>query len=270
MLDGVLSALANLFVQIVFTAGIVGLCGMFISFCNRCFYDCLGGTAFFIVRLSGIIGTPVHELSHALMCLLFGHRITKVQVFNLKKRARTLGFVEHTYNPKNLWARLGNLFIGIGPIFSGLGVIILMLWLCFRSQCNDYLASSETLVASGADVSEIFKEVFALLTSLPSAFADNTIPAILAMVVILPVSLHVSLSAADVKGSLGAFPIYALLALVFSAITFLAGVAEPITAELHLWGLRLLSLFCLIIAFALVWVAIALLIRIVRTLISIF
>ena len=37
MLDVILTALANLFVQIVFTAGVVGLCGMFISFCNRCF-----------------------------------------------------------------------------------------------------------------------------------------------------------------------------------------------------------------------------------------
>ena len=43
----------------------------------------------------------------------------------------TYGYVEHSYNPRNLWARLGNLFIGIGPIFSGLGVVVLLLWLCF-------------------------------------------------------------------------------------------------------------------------------------------
>ena len=81
MLDVILTALANLFVQIVFTAGVVGLCGMFISFCNQCFYDCLGDTAFFIVKISGFLGTPVHELSHALMCLIFGHRITDMKIY---------------------------------------------------------------------------------------------------------------------------------------------------------------------------------------------
>ena len=252
------------------TLGVICLCGLAVRLCSRIFTALLGAKAGRIFDVTAIIGTPIHELGHLLLCPFFAHKVQRVQLWSPKGENGVYGFVEHTYNPKNLWARLGNLFIGIGPIFSGLGVIVLMLWLCFRAQWNDYLASSQALVASGADVSEIFKEVFALLISLPNAFADNTLPAILALVVILPVSLHVSLSGADVKGSLSAFPIYALLALVFSAITFLAGVAEPIAEGLYLWGLRLLSLFCLIIAFALVWVAIALLIRIVRALIRIF
>lgn len=252
------------------TLGVVCLCGLAVRLCARLFSALLGTGSARVFDITAIIGTPIHELGHLLLCPLFAHKVQRVQLWSPKGENGVYGFVEHTYNRKNPWARLGNLFIGIGPIFSGLGVIVLMLWLCFRSQWNEYMISSRALVESGADASALFGEVFALLSSLPSAFSENLVPAILATVVILPVSLHVSLSGADVKESLSAFPIYTLLVLCFSAITFWAGVAEPITAGLHLWGLRLVSLFSLIIAFSLVWVALALLIRAVRTLIRIF
>ena len=118
--------LSNFFVQLAFTVGLVILYGGFISLCNRCFYDACGSSAFGIVKITGYIGTPVHELSHALMCLIFGHKIKKIRMFGGGKDKKTLGYVEHTYYRKNMYHQLGNFFIGVSPVLAGGAVILLL------------------------------------------------------------------------------------------------------------------------------------------------
>lgn len=220
MLDGVLTALANLFVQIAFTAGIVGLCGMFISFCNRCFYDCLGDTAFFIVRFSGIIGTPVHELSHALMCLLFGHRITKVQVYNLKKRTKTLGFVEHTYNRRNLYHQMGNFFIGIAPIAVGGLAVTLFVRLLTPWMYNDMMREiTDVMTASGTGILvEIVKGVVSIVASFFSFSNLTSWRWWLCIVLAFAISIHMEISRSDIKGGLRGLAVIAVMLFVVDLV----------------------------------------------------
>ncbi len=220
MLDGVLTALANLFVQIAFTAGIVGLCGMFISFCNRCFYDCLGDTAFFIVRFSGIIGTPVHELSHALMCLLFGHRITKVQVYNFKKRTKTLGFVEHTYNRRNLYHQMGNFFIGIAPIAVGGLAVTLFVRLLTPWMYNDMMREiTDVMTASGTGILvEIVKGVVSIVASFFSFSNLTSWRWWLCIVLAFAISIHMEISRSDIKGGLRGLAVIAVMLFVVDLV----------------------------------------------------
>ncbi|MDD9150103.1 hypothetical protein OYT88_16295 [Sporolactobacillus sp. CQH2019] len=65
------------------------------------------------------LGTPVHELGHAAMCLLFGHRVTGIKLFQANRSDGTIGYVTHTYNPDSLYQNIGNLFIGLAPLISG-------------------------------------------------------------------------------------------------------------------------------------------------------
>jgi hypothetical protein len=81
----------------------------------------LGGAAYV---LFGWLGTVVHESGHALFCLLFGHRITSVKLFDFAPRDGTRGHVSHTFDPGNPWQQMGNFFIGIGPILFGTAVIL--------------------------------------------------------------------------------------------------------------------------------------------------
>ena len=252
------------------TLGVVALCGLAVRLCSRLFSGLLGGGSSTVFDITAVIGTPIHELGHAIMCPLFAHKIHRIKLWSPRAENGVYGFVEHTYNRKNLWAQLGNLFIGLGPIFSGLGIMVLMLWLCFPVQWDHYLASSQALIANGGSASDIFQEVIGLLLSLPRAFSANWVPPLLGLLVILPVSLHISLSGADIKGSLGALPIYLVLLLAVATATFLAKVHAPIVSALYLWNLRLLSLLCIVIAFSAVWVVLALLIRIIRGLIHCF
>lgn len=72
-----------------------------------------------LIFLSAFIGVPVHELSHALFCLLFGHKIKKIKLLQFDG-SNTLGYVQHNYNPNNVYQQCGRFFIGVAPIIVGL------------------------------------------------------------------------------------------------------------------------------------------------------
>jgi hypothetical protein len=69
------------------------------------------------------LGTPLHELGHALFCVIFRHRIVEIEFFKPDPVTGTLGYVYHKWNPANPWQVLGNFFIGVGPVILGCGVL---------------------------------------------------------------------------------------------------------------------------------------------------
>ncbi|NOZ85981.1 MAG: hypothetical protein GXP49_06920 [Deltaproteobacteria bacterium] len=89
----------------------------------------------FTIISTGWLGVPVHEFGHMFFCVPFMHRIDEVQLFSVSGSQKTLGFVKHSYNPKNPVAVLGNLFIGFGPLLLGSAII----WLCFKLVVPDLL-----------------------------------------------------------------------------------------------------------------------------------
>lgn len=70
------------------------------------------------VFISSMVGTPVHELSHAITCLIFMHKIIKIEMFSPKENGQ-LGVVEHSYNPMSFYQKAGLFFIGLAPILGG-------------------------------------------------------------------------------------------------------------------------------------------------------
>ena len=77
--------------------------------------------------LTAWIGVPIHELGHAIMCVLFRHKIVATQFFPTDTSQGALGYVQHQYNHKSVYQRIGNFFIGIGPIISGITALILLM-----------------------------------------------------------------------------------------------------------------------------------------------
>ncbi|HAT55854.1 MAG TPA: hypothetical protein DCW31_11575 [Lactobacillus sp.] len=74
----------------------------------------------------GALGIVVHESSHLLMALLFGHKITGVRLIKFAHpenqatdpEALTLGYVNHRWNSGNSYQTMGNFFIGFAPILG--------------------------------------------------------------------------------------------------------------------------------------------------------
>ena len=253
------------------TLGVMAVCGLVAWFARQVFMFLVGDSATPVFYASSVVGTPVHELGHALMCIPFAHRITDMKLLQFPKgRSRTLGYVEHTHNRKNLWAVFGDLFISFGPIFSGLGVMVLVLTLCFPNQWQAYLDTSREMVASGAGVREMFSGGFSLLFSLFERFEEDALRSVIGMLIILSVSQHITLSFADLKGCFKALLMYTGIVAIFAAITMLLGLQGGIVDGLMRFNLPILSIFCITIAFSLVWIAIALLVYLWRWLKVIF
>ena len=152
------------FLQLVgYTLGAIVMCGLAVWVCQTLFIRLLGGQGSRIVIATSVIGTPVHELGHALMCILFGHRITAIRLWQPRSPDGTLGYVSHTYNPSNVFQQLGNIFIACGPIFSGLAVLTLALLLGFPHTLSDYAATASGMASAGEGGISLFLEGLKML-----------------------------------------------------------------------------------------------------------
>lgn len=69
--------------------------------------------------ICGLIGTPIHELSHLIAALLFGHRIVGIKLFSWNSGA----YVSHSYNKHSAFQVAGNFFIAIAPFVTSIALI---------------------------------------------------------------------------------------------------------------------------------------------------
>ena len=252
------------FLSIVwYTLGAVVICGLLVALCEWLFRLLLGdGVGRGIILGTSIIGTPIHECGHALMCLIFGHRITEMSLWQPSDPDGTLGYVSHSYNSRNPYHQIGNLFIGLGPIFSCLGILALLLALCFPHTWSGYLDAASDMVSGSGNPLTMLLEGFKLW---PRMLAENSVAVWLKIIVIfvmLSISLHANLSPADIKGSLRAIPLYLVLVLIFTVITSLMGrhVMNTIQDGLAVFQGVTIALFTLVLSFSVALVLLALIV----------
>ena len=72
------------------------------------------------------IGTPVHEISHAAVALLFGYRIVEFRPFIADPTSPTLGFVRYSYTSGTFLSQVGHFFVGIAPVLVPLAFLYLL------------------------------------------------------------------------------------------------------------------------------------------------
>ena len=80
-------------------------------------------------------GVMVHEIGHALFCVIFRHKIVEMKLFSPEDDG-TLGYVNHSYNPNSFYQRIGNFFIGTGPIWFGIVVLCFVSWMLLPNEMN--------------------------------------------------------------------------------------------------------------------------------------
>ena len=165
------------------------------------------------IKLTSFIGTPFHELSHALVALVFGHRINDIQWFNFNMYG-VQGYVAHSFDPSNPYQVIGNFFIGFAPIILGsLFIVVLYRFLMpedFKLLRRALNNSLETFTFSR------FVDLFVMVVkSLFNIKRWATIPYWIFVIVSFNIAFHMGPSPADMQGSLsGAVALYILFFLI--------------------------------------------------------
>ncbi len=118
-------------VQLVGVLGVFFACGFVLSILQHNIhkaYKRLFG--WYGILWTAWLGTPVHELSHVLFAKLFRHRIHSVKLFKPNKKSGALGHVDHSFDSRSLYQRIGNFFVGSAPLIGGSAVLYALLrWL---------------------------------------------------------------------------------------------------------------------------------------------
>ncbi|MDA0155230.1 hypothetical protein AB4239_03615 [Vibrio sp. 10N.286.45.C10] len=93
-----------------------------------------------LVFITGIVGVPLHELGHYLMCKLVGFKVTEVKLFQMPTQDNpVLGYVNYEY-PMTISGSIRKVIVSIGPIFTGIVALYFL-----SPQVTPYLFNNNTI-----------------------------------------------------------------------------------------------------------------------------
>lgn len=128
MMKNIGSVLWLLFAWLILVPGVLGTILVRISRANKALVTSMNGLGGMI--LLGGVGVILHELSHLVMALLFGHHISGVALLRLPRRHdpndNVLGYVNHSWNDHNIYQRCGNFFIGVAPVLGCTAAMVVL------------------------------------------------------------------------------------------------------------------------------------------------
>ncbi|MEM7452922.1 MAG: hypothetical protein AAF456_01080 [Planctomycetota bacterium] len=214
------------------------------------------------VLWTGWLGTPVHELSHALMCVLFRHKIDELALFEPDRRTGRLGYVKHSFRRGNWFQELGNVFIGMAPLAGGSIALALLLWMFYPDAAGAAIESGK-----GEESATGLAAAFDLMTGSALAVCSEilnwqnlfTLRFWVFMYLVLCVGGHMAPSASDYAGA--SRGVFLLLVIVVIVVLILALVqtdvslmiANLISAMSPLFALFVLTILLCCIATAIVF-----------------
>ena len=210
--------------QITMTVGIIFLFGWIIALLRRKFCSVAGKHGPKFLLITGIVGTPIHELSHALMCLLFGHKITEIKFYQTKSTDGSLGHVIHTYNKKNIYHQIGNFFIGTAPVLLGGAFVLLFMLILTPGTFGAVTSKLHTLQFGGSPIStieSIFTFVWGMIKAIFSPHNFTSWRWWVFMVLAVMISTHMEMSASDIKSSLRGLLFISIILLLVDGIIYL-------------------------------------------------
>ena len=186
------------------------------------------------IKWTAWLGTPVHEFGHIFFAKIFRHRLDRVSLYAPNQITGQLGEVQHSYNRRSVYQRLGNFFIGAGPMIFG--VIVLALLFYFLHP-QGRLILSDAGRTSVLDLEKIFKAIFN-----PAVFHYYRFWVFIYLS--FAVASHLAPSKQDRKNMWGGFVWLIFLLLIFNGPAFLFrfDLTAFILAESS-WFSALVSLF---------------------------
>ncbi|HEX5010812.1 MAG TPA: hypothetical protein VFY71_10450 [Planctomycetota bacterium] len=200
------------------------------------------------VLLTGWLGVPVHELSHAAVCLLFGHRVERMKLFAPDPRTGQLGEVQHAWDRRSVYQQVGRFFIGVAPLVGGALALLLLTRLLGPAG-----VASAPLPAEGGPLGvarAAADRAGALIAALAGHDVAGRWVTWLYLYLCLCIGAHMSPSSADLRGGLPGLLLLLGLVLATNLVVVALG-HDPATGEAVAARLLAPLLALLIVALAL-------------------
>ena len=209
--------------ETLYLTGIIILAGLLLGLlqnsATRNFQRSLGNNA---IMVTGFIGTPIHELSHAFCAIIFRHKITGIKLFQRPDENGVMGYVEHSYNKNSIYQQIGNFFIGIAPIFGGIlaiiGLMRLLVPQAFEMFFQILVDSVNFETFNQVTLEGIANAYLGLLKLIFSLENFQNLYFYIFLFVAICISSHMSLSPADIKGAFKGLVTIFLFLLIFNAL----------------------------------------------------
>ena len=211
------------------------------------------------------LGTPIHELGHALFCVIFMHRIVEIELFKPDPNTGTLGYVYHKWNRSNPWQVLGNIFIAIGPVVLGCFALFAIFYFLIPNSSlawDSILAKVREINYSYSIGSylEVLKTSAFTMVRLIFTFANlDSWRFWVFCYLSICVASNIRLSLTDIKGSLSGFGYLILPFLLINFLGLVTGLGRekffPFTASSlgTVYSILILALIMTVIGFILTY-----------------
>jgi len=211
------------------------------------------------------LGTPIHELGHALFCIIFLHRIVEIKFFKPDPLTGTLGYVSHTWSKTNPWAVLGNFFIGIGPVILGCAVLFTTFYFLIpnSSQVWDSIIFEVSEIGEGQSMGSywaVFQSSSLALVKIIFKFSNLAGWQFWVFIYLsICVASNIRLSLSDIKGSLSGLGCIVLIFLLINFLGLITGFGSekffPFTASSLgvVYSLFILALIVVLMGFIVIY-----------------
>ena len=262
-----LDILINFIQQVIFTVGIIFVFGLLFSFCRKTFCRLLGNFGIFIINyVTGWIGTPVHELSHAFFHVIFGHKVEKIDLYSPNDGDDALGYVMYRYNEKNLYQKIGLFFSGIGPLIGGSAVILFLMVILTPDVYNN-LTNELNAIINTSNSLEGYLDIF--LTSVSIIFDPIYMESFwywLFLILSLMIASHMELSISDIVSAGKGLVVLLIILLLVDIIMYLVepSVVTSITNATIYFGSNLASILIIGAVFNVLLLFFAMVVRMIR------
>lgn len=252
--------------ETVYLTGIIILVGLLLGVMRNSslknFQMSFGSKA---VMITGFIGVPIHELSHAIFALIFGHKIVGMKLLQKPDINGVMGYVRHSYNRNNIYQQIGNFFIGTAPIFGGAIFIIMLMKFMVPGAYNDFTYILRTnlhiTVINKSMIETILNSYIGLIKIIfsPRNFYNPHFYIFLFLAICI--SSHISLSSADMEQSYEGLGIIFLIFLLLNIFGLSKYISE---FNIIKYNLLITSVLILAIALSLITFLISSFLRIIR------
>ena len=164
---------------------------------NEMFYRSFGAYRRKAILATGLIGTPVHELSHAVTAIAFSMKVTSIALFKPDPQSQTLGYVGYRYNTASLLHTFGRFWVGIAPLIGGGVVTHWLLRSSAPGAFHYYVSASDLAAVFDGQITPVFE---AMQRWLSDALSHGwRVMDIVLVVAAATVSLHATPSRADLR-----------------------------------------------------------------------